>query len=70
MSHKPKLKLKPEILDRKCHLCGHIFTQKSHLVRHQRKHPCQSNKRICISNESSTHHDDLKGIIISLKKQN
>ena len=60
-----KLKLKPEVLNRKCDLCGYIFSRRSDLLRHQKKQSCHFNQRINISNPN----DDLKEIILSLKKE-
>lgn len=60
-----KIKLKPEIIDRKCQFCGFIFTQRCHLLRHQKNQTCNSSQPTNVPNRN----DDLKEIILSLKKE-
>ena len=49
-----KIELKSDVLNRKCESCGYIFSKRSNLLRHIK---------------SQHNNDDLKNVIISLKKQ-
>jgi uncharacterized C2H2 Zn-finger protein len=58
-----KIKLKSNVNDRRCHICDHIFSRRDNMLRHIRDQHQQLNSQI------PSQNDELKGIIISLKKQ-
>ena len=55
-----KLKLKQEIIDRTCQFCGYIFTQRCHLLRHQKNQTCDPSRPTHTPNKLSNNGDDLK----------
>ena len=61
------LKLNLDVTNRTCQFCGYIFSQKCGLLKHLKNNRCPIQKNYDVSNQ--TNNDELKGIIISLKKQ-
>ena len=64
------LKLKPDVVKRRCRFCGHIFSKKSNLFRHIKN--CHNFPNTLPDNNQlskPTNDNDLKGVIISLRKQ-
>ncbi len=63
MSNPPKLKLKQEFVDRKCQICGCLFTTRSHLLRHQR-----TVHQTIINQKKNTSNNEIIELLISMKK--
>jgi hypothetical protein len=68
-----KLQLKQEVIRKRCHLCGYIFSKRSHMLRHLREQhqaETQTNDENPMNTLSTIDdNSNLKDLIISLKNE-
>ncbi len=67
---KAQIKLKREVIDRQCQICGYIFTQRCHLLRHLKKQHKFKTKSDNVSKSQLTNaNNEIVEVLISLKEQ-